>query len=150
MNFMNFFQKIGPWLIEVSEVLGMIARFVGEAALKFPAVVEFVFQGVLAIFAKKEELEASGASPEEVSLQVASLRDELEEQTLVEFHGSGPQVNRQFVKGLIEGVVAMVKAEKFGIKKVIAQEEKARALGYLKSPDLDAAYNAMPWLFGKR
>lgn len=142
--------KIGPILVTVSETLASFARFVGDAGLRFPELVEYLFQGVLSIFKIKDELEDSGASPEKIKLRVEQERDLLASAAGEKFHGSGPQVNTQYVKALIEGIVAIVKVERYGPSKFVDRDEKARALGYLKSPDLDAAFKTMPWLFGVR
>lgn len=153
MNFEGFFdflQKIGPMIIRVSEMVAPFVEFLKDVGLKFPSLVAFLYDGVMRIFDRKDEMNQTDAHPTEVDAMIKTENEALVASALEKFHGSGPQVTTQLVRGTIEALVAVIKAERYGLGDVMAKEEKARALGYLVSPDLDRAYEAWPQLFGKR
>ncbi|MGH7891034.1 MAG: hypothetical protein ACREN0_02040, partial [Thermodesulfobacteriota bacterium] len=141
---------IGPLLITISSYIAPFVEFLKDVGLKFPDLVAYIYEGVMAIFDAKDKMLADDRNPKEVEEEIVAQREKLVTDTLDKFHGSGPQVTTQLVRGTIEAIVAVVKADRYGYEDVLAKETKARALGYLKSPDLEKAYEAYPQLFGQR
>lgn len=153
MNFSSIFEllnRIGPMLITVSWYLAPFVEFLKDIGTKLPDLTEYLYQGVLAIFDWKDEAIKAGEDPLVIEAGIKQKREELVVSGLATTHGSGPQATEQVVRGSIEALVAIVKADRYGYEEVLAKEDKARALGYLVSPDLDRAYEAYPKLFGQK
>ncbi len=150
MKFLDWLSKIGEYLTILSETLRIISEFLANVALRFPDLVQFLYEGVWEIFALKDSLISAGYTEDEVSDKVNERSDELVISTQNKFHGSGSQISTQFIKQIIEGIVALGKAERYGVSSFENRDVKARDLGYLVSPDLERAKKAYPQLFGVR
>ena len=149
MKFLEWFSKIGDLLMKVSDTLLIISEFLTGVALRFPTLVDFLYDGVSEIFDLKDRLLNNGVPPDVVDEAVEKRNKELVLAAQEQFHGSGPQVSTQLIKQTVEGIVAVVKADRYGRTQEFAtRDEHARNLGYLRSPDLEAAKKAYPQLFG--
>ncbi|HEC64968.1 MAG TPA: hypothetical protein ENI23_06735 [bacterium] len=150
MKFLDWMLKLGEYILAASQTLLIISEFLASAALHFPTLIEYLYEGVTKIFDLKDTLLAQGAPKEQVRDTIEVARDDLIAATLEEFHGSGPQISIMFIKQIIEGIVALGKAERYGVAHFQDRDVRARDLGYLVSPDLELAKRTYPLLFGKR
>lgn len=148
MSILDFLSTAVQLGIKYAGTIGFFARIVADLAAQAPKLLEFILEGVQAAWEAIQAMIDSGASEEEVDQAKVNAREGLVEAGLAEFHGSGSVFSEAYIRTGIEAVFKIWQVFKLGPSHIHVQEDLARNVGYLKSPDIDHAVKTYPLLFG--
>ena len=129
---MSFIDKIREGIAIITGYIAIAIQILTTFNEVMPQVVEFIIDKVDEFFSK---IEKGDVTKEEAIIAVTN-------DTLAEFHGSGPVISRQDVVTIAEQYIKVAKAKRgeFDYK----MEEIAIHKGYVKPTELDKVRKAWP------